>query len=337
MISTKLNKLNSLNRRHFLLGAGVLTLGGIAPLGAAEKFPANPIDIVVPFGVGGGTDIWMRAMGIALSGKKSLRVPVNVRNVPGAGSLRGTGEGFKAKPDGYTLTAFNPPSTPWAWYVNTPPFDITKFQGLSVYVREPGLIVAHPGAGIDSFEQMISAYNDGSKKIIASQQKGTIWHIAATLMKKRSGINWSQYISYKGTGDIIAAILRREVEVGIVTASSAQSAVQDGKLKALALVGTTKRLEAYADVPTMNEVGKDPLEVCMLRRSIYAPAGLDEARRAVLEKALIAAQDNTFMQAQYNALSLQPAYGNGAEADRAIADSIAVAEEINLAAIVGKG
>lgn len=327
------------NRRHFMhltLGSAVIGAGLAArPLRAQDKFPDNPIDIVVPFGVGGGTDIWMRAMGIALSSKKSLRVPVNVRNVPGAGSLRGAGEGFNADPDGYTLTAFNPPSTPWAWYLNRPPFDITRFRGVSVYVREPGIIVAHPDAGIDSFEQMIKAYNSGTKKVMASQQKGTIWHIAAMLMQRRSNINWAQYVSYKGTGDIIAAILRREVEIGIITASSAQDSVNDGRLKPLAIIGQTGRLGAFPDVPTMNEAGKDPLEVCMLRRSVYAPAGIDEARRKILEEALIAAQDNTFMQAQYQSLSLAPARGNGAEAEKAIADSLAVAKEIDLQSVAG--
>ncbi|WP_289043806.1 tripartite tricarboxylate transporter substrate binding protein [uncultured Aliiroseovarius sp.] len=326
-----------INRRGVLqLGAGGLAFGaGLSALPglAQDKFPSNPIDIVVPFGVGGGTDIWLRAMSIGLSSKKGLGVPVNVRNVPGAGSLRGAGEGFTADPDGYTLTGFNPPSTPWAWYLSRPPFDITQFRGVSVYVREPGIIVAHPDAGIDTFEQMIEAYNSGAKKIIASQQKGTIWHIAAMLMKQRSDINWEQYVSYKGTSDIIAAILRREVEVGIVTASSAQDAVRDGKLKPLAIVGLNERLESYPDTPTMNEAGKDPLEVCVLRRSVYAPPGIDEERRVILEKATIAAQDDTFMQAQYSSLSLEPARGTGAEADRAIADALAVAEEIDLKSI----
>ena len=326
----------TINRRTFIRNAAATAGLGALPLAAAaqQAFPSGPIDIVVPFGVGGGTDIWLRAISIALANKKSLRVPVNIRNIPGAGSLRGAGEGFAADPDGYTLTAFNPPSTPWAWYLNRPPFDIARFRGIGVYVREPGIVVAHPDAGVESFDRMVEAYNSGARKVMASQQKGTIWHIAANLMKKRSGIGWSQYVSYKGTGDIIAAILRREVEIGIVTASSALDGVRDGKLKPLAIVGAAERLGSYPDVPTMNESGMDPLNVCVLRRSIYAPEGIDEERRGILEDAVIAAQDDTFVQAQYNALSLKPAYGNGAEADRAVADALAVAEEIDLRSFV---
>lgn len=326
-----------LNRRGLIrVGVGGLAVSaglGVLPSFANEAFPASPIDIVVPFGVGGGTDIWLRAMAMGMSSEEGLNVPVNVRNVPGAGSLRGAGEGFIAAPDGYTITGFNPPSTPWAWYLSQRPFDISQFRGMSVYVREPGIIVAHPDAGIDTFEQMIDAYNSGTKTVLASQQKGTIWHIAAMLMKQRSGIDWQQYVSYKGTNDIIAAIMRREVEVGIVTASSAQDAVRDGKLKPLAIVGLAERLSSYPVTPTMNEAGKDPLEVCVLRRSVYAPPGIEEERLAILEKATIEAQDSSFMQAQYESIGLEPARGSGAEAEKAIRDAITVADEINLKSI----
>lgn len=322
----------NIDRRNFLkIGGGVAVSSMIGmPAFAGDTFPSKPIDIIVPFGVGGGTDMWMRAFATSLASKKSLRNPVNIRNIPGAASLRGTGAGFNAKPDGYTLTSFNPPSTPWAWYLNQPNFDITQFKGIGVYVREPGVIVANASSDIDSFKALVDAYNSGKKDTLASQQKGTIWHIAATLMKRRSGVNWSKYVSYKGTGDIIAAIMRNEVEFGIVTASSALDSVKSGRLKALAIIGATERLGSYADTPTLNELSMDPLEVCVLRRSIFAPAGIAEDRRVILENAFKKAQDSVFVQAQYNALKLQPAYGNGAEAEQAIRDSIAVAKEIDL-------
>ncbi len=325
-----------INRRDFLkIGTGGIATAALAgmPAWGADTFPSKPIDIIVPFSVGGGTDIWMRAFSIALASKKSLRNPVNIRNIPGAASLRGAAAGFNADPDGHTLTAFNPPSTPWAWYLNETNFDITQFKGIGVYVREPGVIVANASSDISTFEDLVSAYNSGAKTTLASQQKGTIWHVAATLLQRRNNVNWSKYVSYKGTGDIIAALMRKEVEFGIVTVSSALDSVKNGTLKALAIIGATERLGSYPDTPTMNELGMDPLQVCMLRRCIFAPAGIAEDRRLILEDAIKNAQDSHFVQAQYNALKLQPAYGNGAEAEKAIADSIAIAKEIDLKAL----
>lgn len=334
--------MKNFTRRKFLATASAgtasvaLGVNGVPALAETKKFPSEPIDIIVPFGVGGGTDIWLRTISVALATKKNLRVPINIRNIPGAASLRGTGVGFTAKPDGQTLTAFNPPSTPWAWFLHNPPFDIEKFKGISVYVREPGIIVARPGAKVKDFSQMVNAYNSGELKIIASQQAGTIWHIAATLMKNRSGVNWQQYVSYKGTGDIIAALIRKEVDVGIVTASSAFDHVKDGKLVPLAIVGMDERMGSFPNVPTMNEFGMDPLKVCVLRRSVFAPPGIDEERREILEQAFIKAQDHLIVKAQYDSLSLKPARGTGAEAEESIRDAIKVAKEIDLKSITKK-
>ena len=327
-----------MNRRTFVqLGATAMALGaGALPVRAQSAFPDGPIDIIVPFSVGGGTDIWVRQLAIAMSKSDSLGVPVNVVNIPGAKSLRGTGEAALADPDGYKLAAFNPPSTPWAWYLSKPPFDIRKFAGLSVYVREPGILVAHPDAGISDLDGVKKAYASGDQKVIASLAKGTLWHIAALLLQKRVGVDWKTYVSYKGTADVVASILRQEVEVGILTASSALDGVRDGKIKPIAIIGATERISSYPDVPTLKELGVDPLEVCVLRRAVFAPAGIPEDRRMVLEKALIAAQGSPELKKQYEALGLPPALGGGAEADKAIADSLAVADEIDLKSIVSK-
>jgi tripartite-type tricarboxylate transporter receptor subunit TctC len=320
-----------MNRRAFVrLGVTAAAVGtGVLPVRAQSKFPEHPIEIIVPFGVGGGTDIWMRIMAKSMS--QSLGVPVNVINIPGAASLRGTGEGALVKPDGYKLTAFNPPSTPFAWYLmKSQPFDIRAFKGLTVYVREPGIIVAHPDAGINTIEDVKKAYNSGAKTVIGSQQRGTLWHIAALLLQKRCGINWKTYVSYKGTADVAAALLRREIEVGIVTSSSAIDHVREGQLKPIVLLGSTERIKAFPNTPTMKEAGYDPLEVCALLRAVYAPKGTPDDRVAILEKALLAAQDASDLKAQYAALGLEPIYGNGGEADRAIVDALAIADEIKL-------
>ena len=132
--------------------------------GRKKKFPNKPIDIIVPFSVGGGTDIWMRTFSVALAQKKSLRTPINIRTMPGAATLRGAGVAFKAKPDGYTLFACNPPSTPWAWYVHEPPFDIRKFTGISVYAREPGIIVVPADSKYKDYKDLAEAFKKGELK-----------------------------------------------------------------------------------------------------------------------------------------------------------------------------
>ncbi len=327
-------------RRDFIkvtsFGLGALAVGFPQGLvfAAEDKYPSGPIDIITPFSVGGGTDIWVRTFSVALASKGSLQVPVNVNNLPGAASLRGVGTAFSAKPDGYTLVAFNPPSTPWAWYIHQPDFDIEKFVGLSVFAREPGVVAVNANSPYPDFQSVFDAYTEQKLKIIASLGIGTGWHVASLLMKKRFNLNWQQYVSYKGTADVVAALYRNEVDVGVITAASAVDGVAEGRLRILAVLGLEERLGTFPDAPTLKELGKDPLKETLFLRSFYAPPGTPENIQKILEDAFLKAQDDPIVMARYESLGLKPAHGSGLEAEQAIKDSIKVAEEIDLRSIV---
>ena len=84
-----------------LLAGGVLFAQGAK---AAVQYPVKPIELVVPFAAGGGTDAVGRA--IAASLKEILKQEVVVSNKTGGGGSVGMIDGLNAKPDGYTLIVF---------------------------------------------------------------------------------------------------------------------------------------------------------------------------------------------------------------------------------------
>jgi tripartite-type tricarboxylate transporter receptor subunit TctC len=303
---------------------------------AKDKYPQKPIDIIVPSSVGGGTDIWMRTFAVALASKKNLRTPVNIRTMPGGATLRGAGVAIKAKPDGYTLFACNPPSTPWAWYVHQPPFDIRKFVGICVYIREPAVIAVPSNSVYKDYKSLANVYDTGELKIIGSLQPGQLYHITSLLLKKRDILNWKTYVSYQGCGDVVAALLRKEIPCGLCTSTSMLNATQDGKIHAIAIVGREGRLESYSDAPSLRELGKSPLLETTLCRTVFAPPGLPKEIQKILEEAFIKAQDDPIMQSRYKSLSLEPARGNGIEAEKVVLESIKVAEELELRKIMTK-
>src|SRR5690606_1955897 len=69
--------------------------------GSATHFPDKPITIVVPFSPGGPTDQIARLFAEKMADK--LDQPFIVANRPGAGTIIGTQQVTRAKPDGYTL------------------------------------------------------------------------------------------------------------------------------------------------------------------------------------------------------------------------------------------
>src|ERR1700691_1194612 len=67
----------------------------------AETYPSRPVKIIVPFGAGGPTDVYVRALAAEL--QKSLHQAFVIENRPGAGTTIGTDLAAKSTPDGYTL------------------------------------------------------------------------------------------------------------------------------------------------------------------------------------------------------------------------------------------
>src|ERR1700682_5358297 len=84
------------------LGAAAVVLVLAAPAALAQKYPAKPVRIIVPFAPGGGSDFIARFTAQRLT--DALGSQVIVENRPGAGGLLGIEQGVRADPDGYTLT-----------------------------------------------------------------------------------------------------------------------------------------------------------------------------------------------------------------------------------------
>src|SRR5256885_1584977 len=85
-----------------LLRALLLAVAALATSpSAAQNYPNRTIRFIVPFGAGGPTDVFTRALGEEL--RKSLGQPIVMENRPGAGTIIGTTEVARAAPDGYTL------------------------------------------------------------------------------------------------------------------------------------------------------------------------------------------------------------------------------------------
>src|SRR6202162_3426470 len=83
------------------LTAAVAVLAGPPRPALADDYPSHTVKIIVPFGAGGPTDVYTRAIAEEL--RKALHQTFVMENRPGAGTIIGTDMVAKAAPDGYTL------------------------------------------------------------------------------------------------------------------------------------------------------------------------------------------------------------------------------------------
>lgn len=262
----------------------------------AGDYPSEDMRYIIPFSEGGGTDTYARQL-IPIMGDE-LGVNIQIENIPGAASLRGTGELYHSEPDGYTFGGFNPPSTPVSAMVNPPDYDLQELEGIGAYARTPFVIVANPDYGVENMEDLISRYQDGELEIFAGKEKGGVDHVLALLMKNNEEyqLDWDRYVGYQGSGPAVQAVVSDEVPVSISTDTAAQGAVEDGRAETV--VGlSSEGSEVFPDIQSVTDEGYPNIDFLgQLRRGMYAPPDTSEDHIQVLTEALEAALQTDDMQ-----------------------------------------
>ncbi len=254
----------------------------------AQNFPEKEVEIIVPFSVGGGTDTYVRQLARPL--EEELGVPVIVRNVEGAASLRGISEVYRSDPDGYTLIAFNPPSPQMAIMEQGSDFTVDEFEIIGRYALDGPLLSVHPDQPYDTFDELREAYNTGEITIKGTQSEGTILHVSSILLKEFADFNYDSLVPYPGSGEIIAALLRKEVPAIISTTGAAINNVMDGEVKPIAFLGL-ERYPGLPDVPSIAELGYENAAVPQFR-VLAAPPNTPQEVLDTLETAMMNAVNN---------------------------------------------
>ena len=245
-----------------------LTLCAAVPA-LSQQYPARPIRLIVSYPPGGTVDITARIIQPKLT--EALGQPVVIENHGGAAGVVGTELVAKSAPDGYTflVTLSSHTINPFLYKLA---YDVERdFAPVSLLVSVPQLIAAHPDAPAKTLKELIAVAKERPGLYsYASPGSGTPGHVAAELLKLKTGINLV-HVPYKGGGPAVADAVAGHVPFLFLTAPAALSFTRSGKLRALA-VTTRKRTAAAPDIPTVaEELGLEDYEVdswC----AIFAPA-----------------------------------------------------------------
>ncbi|WP_427029190.1 Bug family tripartite tricarboxylate transporter substrate binding protein [Halomonas sp. H2] len=233
------------------LGAALLAVSALTA--SADDYPQRPIQVIVPYSAGGGTDVSMRILAESME-RNIPGATIVVRNQSGGGGSIGTSGMVNARPDGYTLgTGLQGPLVLLPLLGGTAyNFDDVTYIGM--FGRVPHVLAACAGAPFSDYEGFI-AYASEHVPQIANTGAGGSVQITTEAFAKNQGIK-IESIPFNGAADSRTACVGGHVDAMTGSPSEVLPQIRSGNLTPI-LVMEDQRLEALPDTPTAKEKGID--------------------------------------------------------------------------------
>jgi tripartite-type tricarboxylate transporter receptor subunit TctC len=237
-----------MRRRDLLCAIPPCLLPGLA---GAQDFPARPVQIVVPFPPGGGTDVLIRLLTPHL--QRQLGQPVVVDNRPGATGSIGNDRVAKAAPDGHTLLAQATIISVFPQMMQGLTYDpLRDLAAVGMVGETPTVFVTHPASPFTTLPDLAPAsrqrpLNFGTAGVGSPQHLGTMG------MARQLGIA-VEHVPYRGTAPAVTDVLGRQLDFAAFSLSSVLPLIQEGKLKALA-VHAPQRVRFAPEISSAAEQG----------------------------------------------------------------------------------
>lgn len=269
----------SLARRSFVISSLLMPL-----VTWADAYPSKPIEWVVPYAAGGGTDVVARVLSEPMG--KALGQSIIVVNKPGAATNIGADAVARAKPDGYTILtgdtgtlAANP------YLYKKLSYSAEKdFAPVGLLVRFPMLLVVNSQLPVNNYAEFVEWAKQQTKGVsYGTPGAGSPHHLAIELLRSQSGFNFV-HIPYRGSAPAVQDVVAGQLPFMFVDTAAGIQHVQGGKIRAIA-VASPARLPTLPDVPTLDEQGLKGFEAYAWQ-GIVAPAATPKERVAKLSDAL---------------------------------------------------
>jgi tripartite-type tricarboxylate transporter receptor subunit TctC len=259
--------------------AFALAIFGFAT-GANADYPDQPIEFVVPFGAGGAFDTLARTLSEAMS--EELGVPVVVRNVPGAGGIRGSIELYRSAPDGYTIGFPHYVSIVTDEHLrgNEPQIDWEDFRMIKLVATAEHFIYVPADSPIQSFEDFRDM--DPPARFATTGLASSGWtHVFA--LANEMGIESDWVVGYDSLLDAGVAVVRGDAQAGVGGLHNLSGMMDE--IRPIVYFDT-QRHPAFPDAPTVVELGYPKYAALASPYIVSAPPGTSDERIAVLETAL---------------------------------------------------
>ena len=231
----------------------LIMLAALALPAAAQDYPNRTIRMIVPFGAGGPTDVFTRALGEEL--RKALGQPIVMESRPGAGTIIGTTEAARSAPDGYTLLMISATQTTVETLNPNKPYRLMRdFVPVAAVMNSELVLVVPQRSPVNTLKELITLARAKPGTLnYGSSGPGSNYHMAGELVKNLAGLD-IVHIPYKGSTGARADIISGQIDMMFDSVPTMAATIEDGRVKALGTSGKV-RSPILPNVPTIAEAG----------------------------------------------------------------------------------
>ncbi|MSP95823.1 MAG: tripartite tricarboxylate transporter substrate binding protein [Betaproteobacteria bacterium] len=242
---------------------------------AAQGYPTRPIEVLVGYGPGGGSDLTIRLTEGAAA--RILGQKIVITNRPGAGGTVMMNQFMRAAPDGYTLAIGSTATLTVQPHVAsaTVLFKPEDYVPIVQISNIPNLLIVAPDSQFKTTAEFIdfARKNPPGRLKIGITSPGTTLHLPFVQMEKLYAVKFT-FIPHKSSDPVVTAVMGAQIDAGGADLAAVGPKIQGGAVRALGLFAA-KRLASLPNVPTLKEQGVD-IEAGFYNM-LLAPKGTPEA------------------------------------------------------------
>ena len=286
-------------RAFVAMGSALLAAATIAgPASAQDKFPSRPIEMIVPFGPGGGADQLARLTGKLLEPIVGQSVPVV--NVPGATGATGMAKLVAAPADGYSAAIYIADTHSLLTGTEVQRWKVEDLTPLAVMIQQPSFLFVAKDSPYKTWADFAKAAKDAPGKLkVATVGFGSVDDFSVKHLETKGGMKFVQ-VPFSKPSERYVSILGGHADVLYEQAGDVAQFIKSGEMRPILMFGD-KRLAEFPDVPASSELG---FKVSLPQfRSIVVRSGTPPQTIKVMSDALskIAATDEfkTFLKDSY--------------------------------------
>ena len=212
---------------------------------AADTYPSRPIELVVPFGPGGGSDIFARNFAKYMTEEKLIPVPFNISNKPGGSGVIGYSYVANRKADPYTIATVS--SSFWTTpLVGKSPISYRDFTPVAGLGYDTFLLVTRVENPIKNLKDLIDAAKKAPGNItVGCPAVAADDAVTTSMLEKAAGIKLNM-ITFGGSGPALLAALGGHVDITWSNPGEILPQIEAKKVRVLG-VSSPKRLAKFPD------------------------------------------------------------------------------------------